>query len=206
MTFEDTLEPLMDAILSLKERVEKTPHMMWGTVATVSPLTVTLDGSTTPIPASTASTTPTVGDRVYLALQTGRAVIVATNLAPELYGTTPTPANLPTTGNWVGRQRWVESVNNFYVWTGTNWIPVGGAPPRIWSGTVNLTDTFEDHPFPAGVFTAPPNMSFSTFTASSGAIGASVMVSSRTQSTFRARKTGSTDSSVTFMYVAVQTP
>lgn len=133
---------------------------------------------------------------------------IRSDWAAELYGTVATLAGLPSSGNWVGRQRWVTSERNFYVWMGSSWVPVGGATSatRIWAGTVSLTDSFQDFTFPPGVFTDAPQITFATFSSSAGSIGATVMVASRDKDKFRARKAGGTNSTIAHMYIAVQTP
>ena len=128
--------------------------------------------------------------------------------AAELYGVVATLADLPSSGNWVGRQRWVTSESNFYVWMGSSWVPVGGATSaaRVWSHTVTLTSSYVRHSFPAGVFTSAPNMSFAVLSASSGALGAIAQVSTRDKDGFSAVKVGGSATSVLFMYTAIQTP
>ncbi len=48
----------------------------WGAVAATSPLTVTVDGDTSPTPASSIGYVPAVGTRVHVVIASGRAIIL----------------------------------------------------------------------------------------------------------------------------------
>lgn len=78
--------------------------------------------------------------------------------------------------------------------------------PNAWSDTVTLTNSFQDFVIPTGIFTDTPNLAFTILSASAGSIGATVMVSTRSATSFRARKAGGTNESIGFMVVAIQDP
>lgn len=47
----------------------------------------------------------------------------------ELYGAVANYADLPTSGNWQGRRRWVTALGIEFMWSGSAWVPVGGRLP-----------------------------------------------------------------------------
>ena len=87
----------------------------------------------------------------------------------ETAGVVANPAGLPSSGNWVGRRRWVTSESAWATWTGSMWMLRHGAyaeaagiatyasaiAPGAGSSP-NLSITF-----PAGRFTQPPIVTFS---------------------------------------------
>lgn len=79
----DLLRPIKDQIHGLWARVDRMPTVTWGTVATVSPLTVFLDGDLDtdldPVtaPARSAVNGLTAGDRVLCVDQHRRVIVVS---------------------------------------------------------------------------------------------------------------------------------
>lgn len=72
------LRPLVDRIAELAAALRGVPHFEWGTVTTVNPVRVQLDGDEVPLAGSLSSLVGnlTVGVRVRVELQNRRATIV----------------------------------------------------------------------------------------------------------------------------------
>lgn len=85
----DHLRPLVDRVAALAAAVRSSPHFEWGTVTSVTPLQVRLDGDPEPLLGTPASLVPVlvVGDRVQVVIQNRRATVTGTPssvLADEL--------------------------------------------------------------------------------------------------------------------------
>lgn len=72
------LEPIVQRLEELEDRLAKLPRFVWATVTATSPLTIRVDGDVEVLNSTPARTIamPSNGDRVYCVLQNGRCTII----------------------------------------------------------------------------------------------------------------------------------
>ncbi|KAM9866746.1 hypothetical protein ACIFOC_00438 [Leucobacter aridicollis] len=77
MSTGDMLHELQRRVIDLEARVLAAPSLRWATIASVTPLTFKLDGLDTPVEGTPSTTVSglSLGDRVQVTLQAGRATI-----------------------------------------------------------------------------------------------------------------------------------
>lgn len=100
---------------------------------------------------------------------------------------------------------WSDTTDDLlYRYNGTAWVAIPPAPFRMAAGTDSVTASFVTVAFPAGRFTQPPIVVAQLLSGAGGDIGATVMVTGITASTFTARHTSSAGGSRSILWHAIQ--
>lgn len=119
------LEPLVERVRALSQRVDQLPTTAWGTVTATSPLTVRLDGDTTPLSPLSLVANLSQGDRVQVMLQQRRAIVYG-----RAGGDIPPPQpEKPFIFGHMGRTGGFQTI-------GKNWTEVQMDTAQILSGGV----------------------------------------------------------------------